>query len=89
MRLKCLLFAALALCVSAEIERRQPIGRARYLHIPKAGTSFIITLRNAVSACRVKDYTCKGNNGAPMRWGRGGRGGRLPLLARPRSFAGT
>lgn len=44
----------------AEIKRRQPIEKGRFLHIPKTGTSFIICLRNAISECHVKDFTCPG-----------------------------
>ena len=30
------------------------------MHIPKTGTSFIITLRNHLAACKTKDYSCLG-----------------------------
>jgi hypothetical protein len=32
----------------------------RFVHIPKTGTSFIITLRNHLVACKTKDYSCTG-----------------------------
>lgn len=35
----------------------------RFLHIPKTGTSFIIMLRNYLTACRDKDLTCAGKRG--------------------------
>jgi hypothetical protein len=30
----------------------------RFLHVPKTGTSFIIALRNYLSACQTKDKSC-------------------------------
>jgi hypothetical protein len=36
------------------------LSRVRFVHIPKTGTSFIITLRNHLVACKTKDYSCKG-----------------------------
>lgn len=35
----------------------------RFLHIPKTGTSFIIVLRNYLTACKIKDKTCSGQHG--------------------------
>jgi hypothetical protein len=39
------------------------VSSLRFLHIPKTGTSFIIVLRNYLTACRVKDMTCAGKRG--------------------------
>ena len=36
------------------------LSSVRFVHIPKTGTSFIITLRNHLVACKTKDYSCKG-----------------------------
>ncbi|GBF93713.1 hypothetical protein Rsub_06816 [Raphidocelis subcapitata] len=43
--------------------RAQPATGFRFLHIPKTGTSFIITLRNQLEACRHKDISCLGIRG--------------------------
>lgn len=32
----------------------------QYIHIPKCGTSFIITLRQYLDSCKVKNFTCTG-----------------------------
>ena len=36
------------------------LSRVRFIHIPKTGTSFIITLRSHLVACKTKDYSCTG-----------------------------
>ena len=36
------------------------LSSVRLVHIPKTGTSFIITLRNHLVACKTKDYSCLG-----------------------------
>ena len=35
----------------------------RFMHIPKTGTSFILLLRNYLTACQLKDWTCPGDLG--------------------------
>ena len=39
----------------------------RFLHIPKTGTSFIMSMRNYLSACWVKDKVCSGDHGGTDR----------------------
>ncbi|GBF98943.1 hypothetical protein Rsub_11735, partial [Raphidocelis subcapitata] len=43
--------------------RAAPPTGFRFLHIPKTGTSFIITLRNQLDACKHKDISCMGGAG--------------------------
>ncbi|GBF91346.1 hypothetical protein Rsub_03666 [Raphidocelis subcapitata] len=43
--------------------RAAPPTGFRFLHIPKTGTSFIITLRNQLDACKHKDMSCTGAAG--------------------------
>ncbi|GBF98963.1 hypothetical protein Rsub_12609 [Raphidocelis subcapitata] len=52
--------------------RAEPATGFRFLHIPKTGTSFIITLRNQLEACRHKDISCLGMPGGGHRVFRNG-----------------
>ena len=63
-----LLSAVVVAAVAYGIENRvvNAYGRLpslRFLHVPKTGTSFIISLRNYLDACEVKDKTCSGDHG--------------------------
>ncbi|GBF91345.1 hypothetical protein Rsub_03665 [Raphidocelis subcapitata] len=46
--------------------RAAPPTGLRFLHIPKTGTSFIITLRNQLDACKHKDISCMGAAGGGL-----------------------
>ena len=62
----------LVLCASAcygspldgkPLDEHGRLTRLRLMHIPKTGTSFVITLRNYLTSCAVKDVTCPGYSG--------------------------
>ena len=46
-----------------EVDEFGRLPSLRFLHIPKTGTTFIITLRNYLTKCTVKDKTCSGSHG--------------------------
>lgn len=42
---------------------REKFSSLHFIHIPKCGTSFIITMRNYLDACTTKGYSCPGISG--------------------------
>jgi hypothetical protein len=48
---------------SRKVDAKGRLIELRYLHIPKTGTSFIISLRNYLDVCKVKDKSCSGEHG--------------------------
>ncbi len=46
-----------------ELDADGKLPALRFLHIPKTGTSFILSLRNYLTVCEVKDKICSGEHG--------------------------